>query len=181
MSLSSETKNLEASLSSVKYSLLIQGSSVNVRKYESEVDYSADVEKTFERFKQGAVKDYTMKFHSSADMNHIEAQILDFVARLYPEIFRELDNYCTRNGGYLNEVINTFDREIQFYIAYLEYLEVFKKAGLHFCYPKISNSSKEIYDYAGFDLALANKLIQENTSIIYNDFYLQGKEPPIQI
>lgn len=43
-SLLAETKQLLADLSSVRYSLLIKGTSVTVRKYESESDYSVDVE-----------------------------------------------------------------------------------------------------------------------------------------
>jgi DNA mismatch repair ATPase MutS len=33
-----------------------------------------------------------------------------------------------------------------------------------------------VYDYEGFDLALANKLMSENSSIVCNDFYLKDKE-----
>ncbi len=50
------------------------------------------------------------------------------------------------------------------------------KPGLKFCYPQISNKSKEVYDYEGFDLALAYKLIRENSSVVCNDFYLKDKE-----
>ncbi len=92
-SLLAETKKLKADLSSVKYCLLIQGNRIKVRKYESEIDYSVDVEETFAKFKQGAVKDYRVKFQSWLDMNHVEAQILDLVARLYPDIFSNLEHY----------------------------------------------------------------------------------------
>ena len=86
-SLLAETKKLKADLSTVKYCVLIKGDGIKVRKYESEIDYSADVEETFEKFKQGAVKDYRVKFSNWPDMNHVEAKVLDFVAKLYPEIF----------------------------------------------------------------------------------------------
>ena len=36
----------------------IRGPRVKVTRYDGETDYSTDVEKTFARFKQGAVKDY---------------------------------------------------------------------------------------------------------------------------
>ena len=134
------------------------------------------MEETFEKFKQGAVKDYRVKFSTGSDMNHVEAGILDLVAKLYPDIFSNLDDYCAKNGNYLDETIAVFDREIQFYVAYLEYVAKFKRAGLKFCYPQISNECKEVYDYEGFDLALANKLITENSSIVCNDFYLKDKE-----
>jgi DNA mismatch repair protein MutS len=175
-SLLAETKNLKVDLSAVKYCVLIKGSGIKVRKYESETDYTADVEETFDKFKQGAVKDYRVKFSDSPDMNHIEAKVLDFVAQLYPDIFLNLDNYYAKHGNYLDEKIAAFDREIQFYIAYIEYTVTFERAGLKFCYPKITNRCKEVYNHEGFDLALAYKLVRENSSVVCNDFYLEGKE-----
>jgi DNA mismatch repair ATPase MutS len=175
-SLLTETKQLKTELQTVKYCVLIKDSSVTVRKYESEIDYSAEVEETFEKFKQGAVKDYRVYLTTAAGMNHIEAQVLDFVAKLYPDIFLDLDNYCAKNAVFVDETTSVFDREIQFYVAYLDYIAKFKRVGLTFCYPQISSKSKEVHDYEGFDLALANKLITENSPIICNDFYLKGGE-----
>ncbi len=175
-SLLAETKQLQADLSTVKYCLLIKGDSIKVRKYASESDYSAEVEETFEKFKQGAVKDYRVNFSTGPDMNHVEAKVLDFVAQLYPDIFLHLDNYCAKNGNYLDETIAVFDREIQFYLAYLEYAALFKRTGLQFCYPHISNTCKEVYDHEGYDLALAQKLVSENSSVVCNDFYLKDQE-----
>jgi DNA mismatch repair ATPase MutS len=109
-------------------------------------------------------------------MNHVEAAVLDLVAQLYRELFLNLVNYCAKNGDYLDETIAVFDREIEFYIAYLEHIALFKRKGLKFCYPQISNKGKEIYDYEGYDLALAHKLIGANSSVVCNDFYLKGKE-----
>jgi len=175
-SLLAETKNLKADLSTIKYCLRLKDNSINVRKYESETDYSAHVEQTFEKFKQAAVKDYRVGFSTWPDMNHVEAKVMDLVAQLYPDIFSNLDNYCAKNSNYLDETTGIFDREIQFYIAYLEYVAIFKRAGLKFCYPQISNKGKEVYDYEGFDLALAYKLITEKSSVVCNDFSLKDKE-----
>ena len=175
-SLLAETKKLQVDLSTVRYCLVIKDNRVKVRKYESEIDYSADVEQTFEKFKQGAVKDYRVKFPEWPDMNHVEAQVLDCVARLYPDLFLGLDNYCAKNGDYLDATIGVFDREIQFYIAYLEFVATLKRAGLKFCYPQVSDRSKEIYNWEGFDIALAHKCLAETTPIVCNDFYLKDPE-----
>ncbi len=86
-SLLAETKQLKADLATVRYCLLIQNNRITVRKYENEIDYSADVEQTFAKFKQGAVNDYKVTFPDSPEMNHVEAKILDLVAQLYPDIF----------------------------------------------------------------------------------------------
>ena len=80
-SLLSETKRLKADLAAMEYCVLTKAASFTVRKYEGETDYSAEVEKTFEKFKQGAVKDYSVKFSTSEEMNHIEAKILEFVSQ----------------------------------------------------------------------------------------------------
>jgi DNA mismatch repair protein MutS len=176
VSLEQETNDLKARLSEVRYSILIKGDIVNVRNYESEPDYSVEVEETFEKFKQSAVKDYLAKFRLSPDMNHIEEKILDFVALLNPKLFSDLAEYCVRHAGFLDKTITMFDREIQFYLSYIGHIEKLKGAGLRFCYPGVSGKSKQLHNDEGFDLALAEKLIATKTPIICNDFFLKGAE-----
>jgi DNA mismatch repair protein MutS len=83
---------------------------------------------------------------------------------------------CTRHAVFIDETVAAFDREIHFYTAYLEHATKLNRTGLRFCYPNVSGKSKDVYDYDGFDLALAQKLIDAKTSIVCNDFFLQGKE-----
>jgi DNA mismatch repair ATPase MutS len=175
-SLVAETKKLIDDLGSINYCIFIKGNAVTVRKYEAELDYSTEVERTFEKFKLGAVKDYRVAPTEYVEMNHIEAQILEMVAKLYPDIFGRLDEYCVKNANYLDPVIGDFDREIQFYIAYLEFIAPFKQGGLEFCYPQMSASSKHVYSHDSFDLALALKYSKQLASVVCNDFYLKGKE-----
>jgi DNA mismatch repair protein MutS len=175
-SLLSETRKLKDDLSAIEYVILVKDGSFTVRKYDSEANYSIDVEQTFEKFKQGAVKNYAVKFSDPPEMNHIEAKALEFVARLYPDIFHELAEYRRRNAAFLDDAIAGFDREIQFYVAYLDYVATLKAAGLKFCYPQVSNLDKEVRVLEGFDLALAHKLVGESAPVVCNDFYLNGKE-----
>jgi DNA mismatch repair protein MutS len=175
-SLAAETRKLDDDLAEVKYSLHIRGNRVKVDRYEGEADYSAEVEDTFAKFKQGAVKNYRVKLPDWPAMDHVEASILDLVARLYPDVFLELDEYCGRHRDYLDPPISGFDREIQFYVAYLEFIERLKSTGLTFCCPEVSSRSKEIYVREAFDLALATRLIPENSSVVCNDFSLEDPE-----
>jgi DNA mismatch repair protein MutS len=175
-SLAAETQRLTTDLSEVRYSLQIVGKRITVDRYDSEPDYGSDVLQTFEKFKQGETKEYRFDFPSWPEMNHVEAAILDRVAQLHPEIFLSLDDYCTRHAGYLNGTIATFDREVQFYIACLDHIERLKRTGLPFCYPTVSDRSKEVCGRDVFDLALADKLLRERTSVVTNDFFLRDPE-----
>ena len=176
-SLIEEAKRLEAELSAIRYCVFIQGPRVEVRHDAGEPNYSTEVEATFERFQQGAAQEYTFRFSDSPEMNHIEAQILDGVAQLHQQTFSALAQYRTTNKEFLDPTVVNFDREIQFYVAYLDYIPLFtKEAGLNFCYPRMSASCKEVYDYQGFDLALAAKLITDHATPVCNDFYLKDPE-----
>jgi len=175
-SLLAETRKLKADLSGVGYCLHIKGNRITVSRFGSEPDYSADVLRTFEKFKQGSARIYRFDFSSDPGMNHVEAAVLDRVALRYPDIFSSLDQYCHRHRDHLDATIGDFDREVQFYTACLEHIGCFKPAGLPFCYPAVTDRSKEIHGHEVFDLALANHLIRKNAPLVTNDFYLKNPE-----
>lgn len=174
--LHTESKKITDGLSTIKYCIHTEGLIVQVLDYEQEADYSAEVEETFAKFKQRYVKDYRIGFPNTPELNHVEAQILDGVAQLHPDLFLLLDSFYTVNRNFMDETISVFDREIQFYVSYLEYIEKIRTAGFRFCYPQFSNPGKEVYSYESFDLALADNLIKENSTVVMNDFYLEGQE-----
>jgi len=176
VTLAADTEKLKTALAGIRYSLQIHGKRIKVSRYDSEPDYGADVLQTFEKFKQAGPKEHRFDFHATPDMNHVEAAIVDLVAQLYPETFSFLEEYCHRQSGYLNATIATFDREVQFYAACLEYGDQFKQAGRAVCYPKVTDRSKEVHGREVFDLALAHRLIHEKTSVVTNDFYLNDPE-----
>lgn len=163
-------------LAGITYCLYIRGNRVTVSRYDEEADYAAEVEATFQKFKHAATKDYRSKFPAWPEMNHVEAGVLDRVALLYPDIFQALDTYRNRRRHFLDQTIADFDREVQFYVAYLEYVRGLAAAGLPFCYPAVSNRSKAVSARDTFDLALANKLVPQGSSIVRNDFSLQDQE-----
>ncbi len=177
--LASETKERKADLEAIRYAILLpQSGRFTVRNYESEPDYNIEVEATFAKFKQGAVEGYRMKAEKDdgEEMNHIEAKILEFVARLHPDMFMRLDHYYSRHADFVDKTIATFDREVQFYISYLQYIADLKKTGLHFCYPHVSDKSKAEFIHDGFDLALAHNLVRDRKPVVRNSFHLEGKE-----
>lgn len=174
--LRSETQSLKAQLKAIKYCLLILGNSVTVRHYDAEIDYGTTVEEIFAKFENSEAKEDRAQSLAPSGLNQVEAMILDRVAQLYPDVFLALDAFCAKNKSYAERVLVDFDREIQFYIAWREYVEPFKRSGLHFCYPELSVTSKEVSNQDGFDLALAAKLLSEGATVVCNDFSLGGSE-----
>jgi DNA mismatch repair protein MutS len=174
--LAREAHALKERLASVRYCLHIVGNKIEVSGFRGEADYTAEVTATFEKFKQGAVKDRLARFRSSPDMNHVEAGVLALVARLHPDIFAALDAFADQHPDYVDDTIANFDREIQFYLGFLSYIEPLRRAGLQFCYPQVADRPERIAAAATFDLALASKLVAEKAQVVCNDFFLQQPE-----
>jgi DNA mismatch repair protein MutS len=172
----SDTADRKEELGRIRYCTRIRGGRVDVSRYQDEADYSAEVLQTFERFKQGAAKDYRVTYRTWPGMNHIAAQIVELVAQLFPEEFAALDEYCRRHAGFVDEGIRRADREFQFYLAYLDHIRPLSSAGLSFCYPELSAASKEVLADGTFDLALARKLVLSGKPVVTNDFHLEGVE-----
>jgi DNA mismatch repair protein MutS len=175
--LAEETRGLREALSKISYGMLFRGDKITVRKYASEVDYTVTILARFAKFREKDIRPSgSRKPRDDFSLNHIEEGILEFVGRLFPDQFRRLDDCVARHSDFIDDVVAQFDREIGFFVAYLQFIEPLRKAGLPFCYPDVSTSSKNINVTAGFDLALAAKLIQEKAIVICNDFHLTGPE-----
>jgi DNA mismatch repair protein MutS len=176
--LAADTTRVRAELAAVRYRLRLQGGKVTVYRHEDEPDYGAEVLATFEKFKQAAATEYRWTVDQWPDMNHVEAAIVDRVALLEPAPFASLDEYRGRYREFIDPTVARFDREVQFYLAYLEHIEPLRRAGLSFCYPVVSDRPGEVHGRGVFDLALAPGLVQERTRVVVNGFEL---DPPERI
>ena len=174
--LAGDVRQINAELAGVHYGVIIQGNRVSVRAYDGEPDYSSEVQDTFEKFKQGEVEDYRVEYRTSRDMDHVEAQILDLVAKINPEVFSDLSRFVDQNRAFAAPLITEFDRQIQFYVSFRDYKQRIKGAGLSFCYPQIVEEAGHIYANGAFDLALARKLVGEELPVVTNDIQLDGPE-----
>jgi DNA mismatch repair protein MutS len=163
--LTADVTGLLDRLGEVRYCVHVRGARVRVTRYDGESDYGAEVEQTFAKFAQGAVTDYRVKFRTQTGMDDVEAQILDCVAQLWPELFADLEEFGRRHDRYADDVVTTFDREVQFYLGYLDHIRSLESAGLAFCFPEVSTTSKQLRVDDAFDLALASKLTGRRTVV----------------
>lgn len=179
--LSRDTRQTKETLDAIRYRLHIKGRTIVVLPEGTVRDYSAEIEAVFGKFRQGDVKDYTVAFSEWVEMSHIDAQINDGVRRLFPTAFHQLDSFCATYTDFVDQDIVRFDREVQFYVSYLEYISPLRDRGLGFCYPTVSSSDKTVYVNDGFDVALAHKLMSQNQEVVQNDFQLRDEERIIVI
>jgi DNA mismatch repair protein MutS len=174
--LASEAEQCESGLSSFRYCVLLADGGVTVSRYDGEADYSGAVEDTFSKFRPVDAIEHQTPRRYVREMNHVQARVLEGLAQLYPEILHALSLFSSAHPQYLDEAVVRFDREVQFYIAYLTFIEIFRHADLQFSLPQISQTSKEIRCQNGFDLALAHKLIDRRERVVTNSFHLNGAE-----
>ncbi len=174
--LAADIASRKAELGRITYQVRIKGPRVEVSKYDGDPDYSAEITSTFERFRQGAVRDYRVQYRTWPGMNHVGAQVLELVARLFPGEFAALAEFCRVHEAFEDQVITQFHRELQFYLAYLDYIAPLRAAGLSFCYPELSTDSKEIFARDTFDVALAARLVPAGKPVVTNEFHLDDPE-----
>lgn len=174
--LSGEMRQVRSDLARVRYSVHIHQGRVTIDHDGTEGDYSEEVLGTFAKFRQADPRSHNLKMRVSAEMNHVEARILDLVVALNSDTFASLDEYCDRHRDFCHELIARFDREVQFYLAYLEQMESLQKVGLSFCVPDVSSYSKEIQVEDSYDVALANQLVLARKDVVKNSFQLRNPE-----
>ncbi|OIQ90603.1 DNA mismatch repair protein MutS [mine drainage metagenome] len=168
---------LNSELAEIRYCICIQGLRVEIRDYQGETDYSAHVSEVFDRFSQGEVDGYKFTFAAADDLNDVESRILDLVAGLYQDVFTRLRSFCDEHRVFIDDGLSRFDREVQFYISYLDYVAPLKKVGLPFCLPEMGRNDKACHVFCGFDLALARKMVDETAKPpVTNDFELMNLE-----
>ena len=175
-SLVAETRQLKDDLATVRYSVHIKGTRVTVSRYGGEADYSGEVEETFERFKHGDVKDYRVAFPEWPDISHVEARVLELVARLYPDIFLRARRLLHPSPG----LSGRDDRRLRPRGAVLSGVSRVHRAlhviGAAVLLPGRVRPVKEISAHDAFDIALADKLVPEDSPVVCNDFYLKDPE-----
>lgn len=174
--LRSETQRVRAQLDEVAYCVLIHGDRVTVSRYSGERDYGSEIEETFGRFPQGTTPDRRFTFHDWDEMNHVEEAIQERVAHLFPQAFGALREYPDRHAEFQDPVLVRFDREVEFYLGFLEMVGRLRSGGLSFCYPEVSDGLKEVEVRETFDLALAEKLRAQRSPVVLNDVRLEGPE-----
>jgi len=172
----SDAQKLKNELASVTYMIGIDGLTFKVKKYNNEIDYVPEIERVFHKFEQDEVSVQDCKFDKNRGMNHVNAKILEFVSKLYPLIFSNLENFTQKYKGFVENNFLLFADEVEFYISYIEYISKINSPNLLFCYPRMSTQSKNIEVLDGFDISLAYSFSFDKKPVVTNSYDLKSNE-----
>ncbi|MCF6173827.1 MAG: hypothetical protein L3J44_08635 [Campylobacteraceae bacterium] len=176
ISLKNDIQKLKIELTSVSYEISINGLTFKVRKYNGEIDYAQEIQRVFHKFEQDEVSVQNCQFDKNSGINHVNAKILEFVGKLYPLVFSNLENFTQKYKEFIEKSFLVFADEVEFYISYIYYISKINSPTLSFCYPKISMQSKSIDVLDGFDISLAYSLAFEKKSVVTNSYHLKDAE-----
>ncbi len=165
-----EASDILNELSCIQYCLFIRDNVIKVKKYENEPDYYREIEKDFERFNSKNENLYKIEIVDSLHMNHIEAEILERVSKIYSNTFSRLKDIWNTKKDFISDIISSFDKEVQFYISYIEFMNSLEYKGLKFCYPEFSIAHDNFQVKNGFNMALAYGLLFSDEPVILNSF-----------
>jgi Mismatch repair ATPase (MutS family) len=160
-----DVSHLLEKLKDVNFSITIKDSKIIVRRCKSQKDYSEEIEEAFSKFRKESVQYQSKPLYYGT--SHVEAYVLELVAKFYPEVFKSLLDFYRVHKDFVDSEISRFYKDIQFYFSYLEFILPLKSNGLPFCLPRFTNEKAKVYAKDSFDLELASRL---KNKVVLNDF-----------
>ncbi len=117
--LSSAHDRVRAALDEVSYSLLIHENRIKVARFAGEADLTAHVVELFDRFRDGRRHQAEERDESRYGFTHIDAQVLEHVAQLFPDPFGALADFWAEHRDFLDPVVARLGRESNVALAWV--------------------------------------------------------------
>ncbi len=174
--------NVERALSGIRYCLIIKGDRITVRRYDGESDYSTEVERTFEKFKQGEVREHHLRNtagwgveprRSARTGSSRPTTSPPRVRRTEPVLSAQ--PWIPRPG---HRRLRPRDPVLPRLSRLPRPVRTRRPAVL--LPPHVTDRSHEVSAFDTFDIALAERLVPER-AVVCNDFALTGRERVIVV
>ncbi|WP_297612230.1 MutS-related protein [Nocardia sp.] len=174
-SLVGDVRDVQRALATVRYGIRIVDNTIEVGAVDEETDFSTAIADLFARFGSGAPPPLRPEAEW-ADMNQMEEQILDRVVAMQPDTFGRLAQFAGRHQQFTDSGVVAFDREIHFYLLYLDFVRSVTGDGRTMCLPQVVIQPDEVRAEHAFDLALAGRRSHAEQPMVCNDFQLSETE-----
>ncbi len=171
-----EAQAVRAGLDAVRFRMRIKGPTIYVSGERQEPEYAREVIELFARFKaHKQPKTIVDSPYQSIEVNHVEAAVVDMVARLHPNEFRALAGFAEHAGQVIDSGLLAYERELAFYLAWLEIADLLRGVGLEVGLPGLGTDSG-ISVSGIFDIALGAERARTKSSVVVNDVDVPGSE-----
>lgn len=169
--LAGRARELRAALAKVEFAVLVRGPRVTVGDYDGEPDYGAVVTAVFDRLRDGAGEPVSARLSpAGAEMDHVEAQIVGLVARLHPELFADLEQFCLRHEDFVDRTLAQVAADLVFFLAVDHFYGPLRAAGLGACLPRLLPAEdRRLHAEGLYDAALAHRLVGEGEPVVSSD------------
>ncbi len=174
--LSQSSIRVASELAQVRYQLVLEDSTITVDRSEStDQDYGDHLQTLFERF--GDIDTQLPVTASSyRSRTHIDDRILTILARIFPEEFSDLYAFAHENHSFVAAWIPRLERELIFYLAWIEEILGFEARGLAWTLPTLNDGAGVQHAEALYDLTLAHDLQHAPTTPVTNQWHLDDDE-----
>ncbi len=111
-------------------------------------------------------------FPNPLETSKLEKTIINILKKSNPEIFKEICSFKGNFPDFRSEKLYTFEREVQFYLAFMSFMKKTKSYGYSMCVPQMSKDGT--FEGRGvYDLALVWKSAGRDYTVVPNDFAMK--------
>ncbi len=131
----------------------------------------------FGRFRTGEPPAVAIPQRPQRYINHLEDNVLNLVARQFPETLARLQNFVAAHADFLPARLEVVAQELRFYLDYLREVDRLANAGVAFCLPRLQTGTAGPVRIKGMvDLALAVGAKATEEPPVPNDLVMAGSE-----
>lgn len=180
--LDADVHRTQDAMDSVEYVLTISGSRIRIGRDNHLPDLGEAVADLFARFRDRGSPGDPVTYRGNAGFGHIDAQVLQKVADLFPTQFGELVKFAEQHEDFTDPTMLRFAREVELVLSVLEFKDRLETRGLPMCFPSLLKEHVLSAEDC-FDAALAAKLLSAEKSkrLVPNSMQLSSTEQIIVV
>ncbi|WP_298345929.1 hypothetical protein [Ferrimicrobium sp.] len=178
LQLSRDAESVASELESISYQLLLEDNAITVERSEGGArtdGYRDHLLRLFARFGDSNAQGMTTSA-TRRSTTHVDDRILVILGRIFPDQFAHLSTFANAHQTFLPTWVASIERELVFYLAWIEEILAFEGAGLPWVVPKLNRGIGQEHAEQIYDLALAHDLLRNHTVPVTNQWHLDNDE-----
>lgn len=119
-------------------------------------------------------KTFKSPFLSFAELSDLEREAIRIFKKRHKDFFDRAERFYKKYDQYAKEEMLLLQKEMAYYIAYLQFMQKMQEQGFEFCAPSVTGDRLSVTGL--YDLALALASLENGRKVISNDVDLWPEE-----